>query len=124
MYTHQSLCVTITYIQTRDDSVSCTQSAITRKTLLAGLKMPVLNSTTRRTTPKKNQKKKKTQAKKQKQKNKQKRNGALRKSEASCIALESLNQTTKLVFFVFSDHFIHSPTASYHFQNDTDLQNV
>lgn len=67
MYTHQSLCVTITYIQTRDDSVSCTQSAITWKTLLAGLKMPVLNSTTRRITQKKPKEKnhKETKTKKQ-----------------------------------------------------------
>lgn len=100
MCTHPSLCVSITYIQTRDDSVSCTQSAITWKTLLAGLKMPVLNSTRRRTTQKK-------QKEKKPQRNNPKRNGALWKSEAFCKALEALNQTTKFVFFVFSDHFIH-----------------
>lgn len=92
------------------------------KTLSAALKIPVLNSRT--TTQKTKEKTHKQTNKTKKTSNKQKRNDALWKSEAFPIALEALNHTTKSIFSVFSDHLTHSPTASYHFQDDTDLQNV
>lgn len=96
------------------------EAQVTWKTLPAALKTPALNSTTTKNKPKE----KTHKQTKNKNTNKQKRNGASWKSEAFPIAPEALNQTTKFIFSVFSDHFIHSSTASYHFQDDTDLQNV
>lgn len=75
---------------------------VTQKTLPAALKMPVLNRTT-------------TQKRKKIKNPQTKMNGPLWKFEVFRIALEALNQTTKFMFSVFSDHFIHSPIASYYF---------
>lgn len=46
MCTKQSICVSITYIQTTDDSSAAHEMQVKWKTLSAALKIPVLNSRT------------------------------------------------------------------------------
>lgn len=63
MCTKQSICVSITYIQTTDDSSAAHEMQVKWKTLSAALKIPVLNSRTTTQKTKEKTHKKQTNAK-------------------------------------------------------------